>query len=118
VHPDDRNLTNGFWVGWLEQAARHGDDPKIILDPAPMIARMTPDNVKAAARRFRHVPGDHDAGCECLGRADEGSQATREDAAGAGHQGGAGRREGVVAVRDGAPRRDRSFVAAGFAPSA
>ncbi len=44
--------TNGFWVQWLETSARHGDDPKIVLDPGPVVARMTSDNVKAAARRF------------------------------------------------------------------
>ena len=45
-------LTNGFWVGWLLDAYRYGDDPKAVLDPAPMLARMTSANVKAAAKRF------------------------------------------------------------------
>jgi zinc protease len=44
--------SNGFWSGWLESSYRFGDDPKIILDPSPMLARMTVDNVKAAAKRF------------------------------------------------------------------
>jgi zinc protease len=44
--------SNSFWVSWLEAAARHGDDPRIVLDPAPMLARMTSRNVQAAARRF------------------------------------------------------------------
>jgi zinc protease len=44
--------TNGFWVNWLESSARYGDDPAIVLDPGPVIARMTPENVKAAAQRF------------------------------------------------------------------
>jgi zinc protease len=44
--------TNELWVDWLERSARHGDDPTIILDPSPMIARMTSDNVKAAAKHF------------------------------------------------------------------
>ena len=43
---------NSFWASWLESSARHGDDPAIVLDPAPMLARMTPANVKAAAKRF------------------------------------------------------------------
>ena len=33
-------------------AYRYGDDPTIILDPIEMIARMTSDNVKAAAKRY------------------------------------------------------------------
>jgi zinc protease len=44
--------TNGFWANWLESSARHGDDPAIILDPSKMVARMTSDNVKAAAQRY------------------------------------------------------------------
>lgn len=44
--------TNGFWIGWLERAARYGDDPTRVLDPKPRLARMTSDHVKAAARRF------------------------------------------------------------------
>jgi zinc protease len=44
--------TNDFWVGWLESSARYKDDPTIILDPGPMISRMTSDHVKAAAGRF------------------------------------------------------------------
>jgi zinc protease len=43
---------NGFWVGWLEGAYRFGDDPAIVLDVEPMLKRMTPDNVKAAAKRY------------------------------------------------------------------
>jgi len=44
--------SNGFWIGWLTSAATYGDDPAMILDPSKMLARMTSDNVKAAARRF------------------------------------------------------------------
>lgn len=44
--------TNGFWASWLESSARYGDDPALILDPAPAIARMAPEHVKAAAKRF------------------------------------------------------------------
>lgn len=44
--------TNRVWDQWLTTSYRYGDDPTIILDPAPMVARMTSDNVKAAAKRF------------------------------------------------------------------
>ena len=44
--------TNGFWVGWLGSAYRFGDDPTLVLDPGPMMARMTSDNVKAAAKHY------------------------------------------------------------------
>ncbi|MBA3538392.1 MAG: insulinase family protein [Deltaproteobacteria bacterium] len=44
--------TNSFWQGWLLDAYRYGDDPKLILDPAPMLARMTAANVKAAAKKY------------------------------------------------------------------
>ena len=44
--------TNGFWLGWLSSSARFGDDPTIVLDPSKMVARMTSDNVKAAAKRY------------------------------------------------------------------
>jgi zinc protease len=47
---------NGFWAAWLEGAYRYGDDPALILDTAPVVARMTPENVKAAARRFLSGP--------------------------------------------------------------
>jgi zinc protease len=43
---------NGFWIGWLASAYTYGDDPTLVLDPSKMIARMTSDNVKAAAKRY------------------------------------------------------------------
>jgi zinc protease len=43
---------NGFWVGWLTSAYAYRDDPTLVLDPGKMTARMTSDNVKAAARRY------------------------------------------------------------------
>jgi zinc protease len=43
---------NGFWVGWLENAYRYGDDPTIVLDTTAVTARMTPANVKAAAKKY------------------------------------------------------------------
>jgi zinc protease len=44
--------TNRYWVDELGRAARYGDDPKGILDTDATIARMTSDNVKAAAARY------------------------------------------------------------------
>jgi zinc protease len=44
--------SNGFWLGWLASAYTYGDDPALVLDPSQMTARMTSDNVKAAARRY------------------------------------------------------------------
>jgi zinc protease len=44
--------TNGYWIGLLGNAARFGDDPVPLVDPKPMLARMTVANVKAAARWF------------------------------------------------------------------
>ncbi|MEO8698910.1 MAG: insulinase family protein [Kofleriaceae bacterium] len=44
--------TNRFWIDWLDRSARFGDDPKLVLDPAPMLARLTSDNIKAAAARY------------------------------------------------------------------
>ncbi|MEJ7596734.1 MAG: insulinase family protein [Kofleriaceae bacterium] len=43
---------NTFWANWLQTAARYGDDPALVLDPAPTTARMTSDLVKATAKRF------------------------------------------------------------------
>lgn len=43
---------NGFWLGWLSTAYKYGDDPALVLDTAPVVARMKPDLVKAAAKRF------------------------------------------------------------------
>ena len=49
---ETRLRSNGFWLAWLSSAYTYGDDPALVLDPGPMIARMTSDNVKAAARRY------------------------------------------------------------------
>jgi len=43
---------NDFWTGWLQSSYRFGDDPTLVLDPSGMLARMTSDNVKAAAKRY------------------------------------------------------------------
>jgi zinc protease len=43
---------NQFWVGWLSSAYTYGDDPALVLDLGQMTARMTTDNVKAAAKRY------------------------------------------------------------------
>jgi zinc protease len=47
-----RLRSNGFWVGWLTSAYTYGDDPALVLDPSKMTARMTSDNVRAAAKRY------------------------------------------------------------------
>jgi len=44
--------SNAFWLGWLESSARYGDDPNVVLDPQPMLKRMTSANVKASIRRY------------------------------------------------------------------
>jgi hypothetical protein len=44
--------TNRFWVGALQDSYRFGDDPTLILDTEKIIARMTPANVRAAAKKF------------------------------------------------------------------
>lgn len=43
---------NRFWLGWLANAFKYGDDPAIILDTKPFLDRATPANVKAAAKKF------------------------------------------------------------------
>jgi len=44
--------TNRFWLGWLSSAYKYGDDPALVLDPEPVLARMKPDLIKAAAKKF------------------------------------------------------------------
>jgi zinc protease len=44
--------SNEFWIGWLTAAYTFGDDPILVLDQSKMTARMTSDNVKAAAKRY------------------------------------------------------------------
>jgi zinc protease len=44
--------SNRFWAGWLANAYRYGDDPTIVLDPQPLIARITSANVKASAKKY------------------------------------------------------------------
>ncbi len=43
---------NRFWLGWLASSYRFGDDPTIVLDTAQITERMTPANVKAAAKAY------------------------------------------------------------------
>ena len=43
---------NAFWLGWLASAYKYGDDPALVLDTAPVIARMKPELVKASAQKF------------------------------------------------------------------
>ncbi len=53
VRERERQLrTNSFWSNWLEYAYRFGDDPTMVLDPAPRMARMTAANVQAAAKHY------------------------------------------------------------------
>ena len=44
--------TNRFWMSRLANAYEYGDDPTEILDTSKTLARMTSDNVKAAAKHF------------------------------------------------------------------
>lgn len=44
--------TNRFWVGWLLSAAKYGDDPALILETEPVVARMKSDLVVAAAKKY------------------------------------------------------------------
>ncbi|HEY5925213.1 MAG TPA: insulinase family protein [Kofleriaceae bacterium] len=44
--------TNRFWLGWLANAFKYGDDPALVLDIEPVLARMKPDLVKASAKRY------------------------------------------------------------------
>jgi zinc protease len=43
---------NRYWLGRLADAWRFGDDPKDILTVDPLLARVTADNVKAAAKKY------------------------------------------------------------------
>jgi len=44
--------TNRFWLGWLASAYKYGDDPALVLDTAPFLARVKSDLVKASAKRY------------------------------------------------------------------
>ena len=50
---------NEFWMDWLAKSYRYGDDPTLVLDTAPILARMTSDNVKAAAKRYLDLGVTH-----------------------------------------------------------
>jgi zinc protease len=43
---------NKYWMRRLSDAWRYGDDPKEILTVDPLLARVTADNVKAAAKKY------------------------------------------------------------------
>jgi hypothetical protein len=43
---------NNFWAGWLTSAYRHGDDPGLVLETEPVVARMTSANVQASVKRY------------------------------------------------------------------
>jgi zinc protease len=51
-----QHRSNAFWADWLVTAARLGEDPLRVLDPAPFLARLTSDRVRDAASRFAMVP--------------------------------------------------------------
>lgn len=55
---EDDLRQNGFWLGWLAQNARFGDDPARILDSSGILGRMNADAVKAAAARYLDPKGD------------------------------------------------------------
>jgi zinc protease len=43
---------NGYWERELEEAYRYGEDPHKRVDIEPFLARVSSENVKAAARRY------------------------------------------------------------------
>jgi zinc protease len=43
---------NNFWLGWLANAYKYGDDPALVLDMSQFTNRITAANVKAAAKKF------------------------------------------------------------------
>jgi zinc protease len=55
VHETDLR-ENRYWVRELADAWRFGDDPKDILTVKPLLDRVTPANVKAAARKYLSAP--------------------------------------------------------------
>jgi zinc protease len=44
--------SNQFWLGWLSDAYKYGDDPALVLDPAQFLTRAKPELIKASAKRF------------------------------------------------------------------
>jgi zinc protease len=43
---------NGFWLRELERAYTFGDDPKLILDIAPLLEKVTSERARAAAKQY------------------------------------------------------------------
>jgi zinc protease len=43
---------NGYWARELERAYRYGDDPRLIPDIGPMLAKVSSDRVRAAAKKY------------------------------------------------------------------
>ncbi len=43
---------NGFWLGQLAAAERNGEDPRQILDPSDLLALLTRETLRDAARRY------------------------------------------------------------------
>ncbi len=44
--------TNQYWLDWLGRSAWYGDDPALVLDPKPVLDRITVTNLKAAAKKY------------------------------------------------------------------
>ena len=49
---ETRLTENSYWIGELAYAYRYGDDPKLVLDFDPLVAKVTSDHVKAAAKKY------------------------------------------------------------------
>ncbi len=43
---------NGYWLSELSRAYRYGDDPKLMLDFDAMVAKISSDHVRAAAKKY------------------------------------------------------------------
>jgi zinc protease len=43
---------NGYWLRELERAYSFGDDPRLIPDIEPMVAKISSDRVRAAAKKY------------------------------------------------------------------
>lgn len=43
---------NGYWLRELERAYVFGDDPRLIVDIEPMLAKVSSDRIKAAAKKY------------------------------------------------------------------
>jgi len=53
-HETDRK-DNSFWLRELERAYTYGDDPRVILDVAPMIEKISGARAQQAAKKYLHA---------------------------------------------------------------